>query len=49
MDLKNLFLKKIIQGHEASIKEQKDYIENLEKNIHDLESRLGKLAFWKKK
>jgi len=42
-------LKKIIQGHEASIKEQKDYIENLEKNIHDLESRLGKLAFWKKK
>ena len=42
-------LKKIIQGHEASIKEQKDYIENLEKNIHDLESRLGTLAFWKKK
>ena len=42
-------LKKIIQGHESSIKEQKDYIENLEKNIHDLESRLGKLAFWKKK
>jgi len=42
-------LKKINQGHEASIKEQKDYIENLEKNIHDLESRLGKLAFWKKK
>jgi chromosome segregation ATPase len=42
-------LKKIIQGHEASIKEQKDYIENLEKNIHDLESRLAKLAFWKKK
>ena len=42
-------LKKIIQGHDASIKEQKDYIENLEKNIHDLESRLGKLAFWKKK
>ena len=40
---------KIIQGHESSIKEQKDYIENLEKNIHDLESRLGKLAFWKKK
>ena len=42
-------LKKIIHGHESSIKEQKDYIENLEKNIHDLESRLGKLAFWKKK
>ena len=42
-------LKKIIQGHEASIKEQKDYIENLEKNIHDLELRLAKLAFWKKK
>ena len=42
-------LKKIIQGHESSIKEQKYYIENLEKNIHDLESRLGKLAFWKKK
>ena len=42
-------LKKINQGHEASIKEQKDYIENLEKNIHDLESRLGKLTFWKKK
>ena len=42
-------LKKIIQGHESSITEQKNYIENLEKNIHDLESRLGKLAFWKKK
>ena len=42
-------LKKIIQGHDASIKEQKDYIENLEKNIHDLESRLAKFAFWKKK
>ena len=42
-------LKRIIQGHESSIKEQKDYIENLEKNIRDLESRLGKLAFWKKK
>ena len=42
-------LKKIIKGHESSIKEQKYYIENLEKNIHDLESRLGKLAFWKKK
>ena len=39
----------IILGHENSIKEQKEYIENLEKNIHDLESRLGKLAFWKKK
>ena len=42
-------LKKIIQGHESSITEQKNYIENLEKNIHDLESGLGKLAFWKKK
>jgi len=41
--------KKLIEGHENSIKEQKEYIENLEKNIHDLESRLGKLAFWKKK
>ena len=40
---------KIIEGYENSIKEQKEYIENLEKNIHDLESRLGKLAFWKKK
>ena len=41
--------KKIIKGHEDSIKELKDYIVNLEKNVHDLESRLGKLAFWKKK
>jgi len=40
---------KIIKGHEDSIKELKDYIVNLEKNVHDLESRLGKLAFWKKK
>ena len=40
---------KIIEGHENSIKEQKEYVKNLEKNIHDLESRLGKLAFWKKK
>ena len=40
---------KIIEGHENSIKEQKEYIKNLEKNIHDLESRHGKLAFWKKK
>ena len=40
---------KIIKGYEDSIKELKDYIVNLEKNVHDLESRLGKLAFWKKK
>ena len=40
---------KIIKGHEDSIKELKDYAVNLEKNVHDLESRLGKLAFWKKK
>jgi len=40
---------KLIKGHEDSIKELKDYIVNLEKNVHDLESRLGKLAFWKKK
>ena len=40
---------KIIEGYENSIKEQKEYVKNLEKNIHDLESRLGKLAFWKKK
>ena len=40
---------KIIKGHEDSIKELKDYTVNLEKNVHDLESRLGKLAFWKKK
>ena len=40
---------KIIKGHEDSIKELKDYNTNLEKNIRELESRLGKFAFWKKK
>ena len=39
---------KIIEGHENSIKEQQEYIKNLEKQIHQLESTLKKFAFWKK-
>ena len=50
IELKNSIIKKdkIIQGHEKSIQEQKDYIENLKKHNKQLESQLKKLKFWKK-
>jgi chromosome segregation ATPase len=38
----------VIQGLENSIKEQKKYIENIEEHVHQLESKMGKLKFWKK-
>ena len=39
---------KVIEGLENSIKEQKNYIENIEEHVRQLESKMGKLKFWKK-
>jgi len=39
---------KVIQGLENSIEEQKNYIENIEEHVRQLESKMGKLKFWKK-
>ncbi|MDC1023691.1 hypothetical protein OAQ83_01200, partial [Nitrosopumilus sp.] len=39
---------KVIEGLEKSIKEQKDYIENLEKHNNQLESQLKKFKFWRR-
>ena len=39
---------KVIEGLENSIEEQKNYIENIEEQVRQLESKMGKLKFWKK-
>ena len=39
---------KVIEGLENSIEEQKNYIENIEEHVRQLESKMGKLKFWKK-
>ena len=38
----------VIEGLENSIEEQKNYIENIEEQVRQLESKMGKLKFWKK-
>mgnify|MGYP003389318607 FL=1 len=39
---------KVIEGLENSIEEQKNYIENIEEHVRQLESKKEKLKFWKK-
>ena len=39
---------KVIQGHEESIKEQEEYLQNLKKHNNQLESQLKKFKFWKR-
>ena len=39
---------KVIEGLEDSVKEQKDYIKNLEKHNNQLESQLKKFKFWRR-
>ena len=39
---------KVIEGLENSLEEQKNYIENIEEQVRQLESKMGKLKFWKK-
>ena len=39
---------KVIEGLENSIKEQKNYIENIEEHVRQLESKMGKLKFWRR-
>jgi uncharacterized coiled-coil protein SlyX len=39
---------KVIEGLENSLEEQKNYIENIEEHVRQLESKMGKLKFWKK-
>jgi len=38
----------VIEGLENSVEEQKNYIENIEEHVRQLESKMGKLKFWKK-
>ena len=39
---------KVIEGLEDSVKEQKDYIKNLEKHNNQLESQLKRFKFWRR-
>jgi len=43
-----VILNKANKGLENSIKEQRDYIKNLEENIRQLESKMSMFKFWKK-